>query len=110
MYQEHAWDLKRLASVHTHSHINVEAPEKSEGLTAAKAAELLEVSIISKTHIFTLLHLQTNGPNKLPEAREISDLRLFLLQFLNLLWGLLFAAATLSLIGYFLDPTPSAEK
>jgi hypothetical protein len=50
-----------------------------------------------------LLTFQINGPNKLPAPPEISDLRLFLSQFLNLLWILLFGASTLSLIGFFLD-------
>ncbi|KAI6183429.1 Cation-ATPase-N domain-containing protein [Aphelenchoides bicaudatus] len=85
-YQEHFWDIKKLVAQHPESRIDIEKPDRSQGLTHQEAAE----------------RLRTNGPNKLPAPKEISDLRLFLSQFLNLLWGLLFAAATLSLIGFFL--------
>ncbi|MCL7991764.1 MAG: cation-transporting P-type ATPase, partial [marine benthic group bacterium] len=41
--------------------------------------------------------LEQVGPNRLADSARISPLRLFLLQFQNLLIGLLFAAALISL-------------
>ncbi|KAI6206384.1 Cation-ATPase-N domain-containing protein [Aphelenchoides besseyi] len=89
LYQEHTWDLDRLVTTYPDSRIDAQHPERSQGLTSQKAAELLEKF----------------GPNKLPEAKEISDVKLFFLQFCNLLWVLMICTATLSLIGYILDPT-----
>ncbi|KAI6180538.1 Cation-ATPase-N domain-containing protein [Aphelenchoides besseyi] len=89
LYQEHTWDLDRLLTTYPDSRIDAQHPERSQGLTSQKAAELLEKF----------------GPNKLPEAKEISDVKLFFLQFCNLLWVLMICTATLSLIGYILDPT-----
>ncbi|KAI6242092.1 Cation-ATPase-N domain-containing protein [Aphelenchoides fujianensis] len=89
LYHEHTWDLKRLIAEHPDSRIDAEHPERSQGLSTEKAKELLE----------------KNGPNKLPEAKHVSDFKLFFMQFCNLLWLLMIAAATLSLVGYILDPS-----
>uniref|UniRef100_A0A914PJL4 Cation-transporting P-type ATPase N-terminal domain-containing protein n=1 Tax=Panagrolaimus davidi TaxID=227884 RepID=A0A914PJL4_9BILA len=84
---EHKWDAKKIASKFKESGINVENPMESNGLSESEAKNLL----------------QKNGKNELPKAKEMSDLELFLRQFLNLLWVLLLVADGLSFIGYLSD-------
>lgn len=72
---------------HPYSNIDVQQPAKSKGLSV-KLAE----------HVLAL-----NGLNCLPEPKDTSALKLFLMQFANLLWMLLIAAATLSLLNFFLN-------
>ncbi|KAI1704572.1 e1-E2 ATPase domain-containing protein [Ditylenchus destructor] len=86
-YQEHTWNIPQIISNYRDSHIDEDKPEKSKGLDHGRARELLQI----------------NGPNKLPAPKEISDIKLFLKQFLNLLWILLAAAAALTLVSYFSD-------
>ncbi|KAI1703335.1 e1-E2 ATPase domain-containing protein [Ditylenchus destructor] len=85
-FSEHTWDLELLSRNHPDSNINLENPILSGGLSSKKAEDLL----------------MRNGPNCLPPPKEISNLRLFLQQFLNLLWVLLIFAATLSLLEFIL--------
>ncbi|KAI1702349.1 potassium-transporting ATPase alpha chain 2 [Ditylenchus destructor] len=47
---------------------------------------------------------QLYGPNKLPAPKEVPDWKLFLKQFMNLLWILLGVAAALTLMSYVADP------
>uniref|UniRef100_A0A915EEG3 P-type Cu(+) transporter n=1 Tax=Ditylenchus dipsaci TaxID=166011 RepID=A0A915EEG3_9BILA len=86
-YTEHTWDIRKIKHNYNHSNIDEQKPDKSSGLSAEKAKDLLEL----------------NGPNMLPSPKEISDWRLFLNQFLNLLWILLGVAAALTLASYFAD-------
>lgn len=46
---------------------------------------------------------QDNGPNALAPPAEISNLKLYLRQFLNLFWVLLIGAAILSMVTYALN-------
>uniref|UniRef100_A0AC34F4S3 Cation-transporting P-type ATPase N-terminal domain-containing protein n=1 Tax=Panagrolaimus sp. ES5 TaxID=591445 RepID=A0AC34F4S3_9BILA len=84
---EHKWDAKKYASKFKESGINIENPLESKGLSASDAKKKLE----------------ENGKNELPKTKEMSDLELFLRQFLNLLWLLLLVADGLSFIGYLSD-------
>uniref|UniRef100_A0A914PFW4 Cation-transporting P-type ATPase N-terminal domain-containing protein n=1 Tax=Panagrolaimus davidi TaxID=227884 RepID=A0A914PFW4_9BILA len=84
---EHKWGAKKIATKFKESGINVENPMESNGLSESDAKNLL----------------QKNGKNELPKAKEMSDLELFLRQFLNLLWVLLLVADGLSFIGYLSD-------
>lgn len=47
--------------------------------------------------------IQEQGPNMLPKPKEISNIELFIQQFLNMLWALLITATIFSLIGWFTD-------
>uniref|UniRef100_A0A914BV26 Cation-transporting P-type ATPase N-terminal domain-containing protein n=1 Tax=Acrobeloides nanus TaxID=290746 RepID=A0A914BV26_9BILA len=82
---EHTWDVDRCEGFFKDSNINVRNPEQSKGLTKSQAEHLLE----------------KHGPNELPKPKEMSDLELFLRQFLNLLWVVLAIASTLTLAGFF---------
>ncbi|KAI1697156.1 e1-E2 ATPase domain-containing protein [Ditylenchus destructor] len=86
-YQEHTWSIPQIILNYRDSHIDEDKPEKSKGLDHGRARDLLQI----------------NGPNKLPAPKEISDIKLFLKQFLNLLWILLAAAAALTLVSHFAD-------
>jgi sodium/potassium-transporting ATPase subunit alpha len=86
-YREHTWDVAEIQKEYPTSRIDVNNPNRSQGLSSFEAKELLEV----------------NGPNTLPKAKEISDLRLFISQFLNPLWLLLLFADVLSFVNFFSD-------
>uniref|UniRef100_A0A915DXQ6 P-type Cu(+) transporter n=1 Tax=Ditylenchus dipsaci TaxID=166011 RepID=A0A915DXQ6_9BILA len=87
VYTEHTLDIHQLAQTFNYTGINELKTKESRGLNETKAKELLEL----------------NGPNKLPSPKEISDLRLFISQFCNLLWILMAATSTISLAGHFTD-------
>uniref|UniRef100_A0AC34F342 Cation-transporting P-type ATPase N-terminal domain-containing protein n=1 Tax=Panagrolaimus sp. ES5 TaxID=591445 RepID=A0AC34F342_9BILA len=87
-FSEHTWDAEELSLNHNQSNINLKQPQQSKGLSQAAAADLL----------------LRNGPNALPKPKEISDLRLFLKQFANLLWILLLVTDALSLIAFIANP------
>ncbi|PAV84326.1 hypothetical protein WR25_24799 [Diploscapter pachys] len=84
-FSEHTWDIEKLQQNFLDSNIAVDKPDKSKGLSQEKADELLRV----------------NGPNILPKQKEMSDLELFIRQFLNILWILLIVAALLTLVSFF---------
>ncbi|KAI1723202.1 e1-E2 ATPase domain-containing protein [Ditylenchus destructor] len=86
-YHEHTWDIRETIRHNKDSNIDKENPERSKGLSSQKAREFLE----------------QNGPNKLPAPKEISDWKLFIKQFMNMLWILLGVAAALTLVSYFAD-------
>ncbi|PAV71600.1 hypothetical protein WR25_22369 isoform D [Diploscapter pachys] len=85
LFSEHTWDIEKLEQNFPDSNIAVDKPDKSKGLSQEKADELLRI----------------NGPNILPKQKEMSDLELFIRQFLNILWILLIVAALLTLVSYF---------
>ncbi|KAE9555230.1 hypothetical protein FO519_001580 [Halicephalobus sp. NKZ332] len=87
-FSEHTWDLETISDNHPNSRIDRKDVHKTLGLTTAQADEL-----------FT-----RNGPNTLPKPKEISDLQLFISQFLNLLWILLLATDFTALVAYLNNP------
>ncbi|KAE9547551.1 hypothetical protein FO519_009236 [Halicephalobus sp. NKZ332] len=88
-YSEHTWDIETIISNHPGSRINRKSIQHSLGLTASQASDLL----------------LRNGPNMLPKPKEVSDLKLFISQFMDLLWILLLATDGLSLIAFIADPS-----
>uniref|UniRef100_A0A914C717 Cation-transporting P-type ATPase N-terminal domain-containing protein n=1 Tax=Acrobeloides nanus TaxID=290746 RepID=A0A914C717_9BILA len=87
MFCEQTWDIERIARNYAGSHINMQNPASSKGLTSEQAENIL----------------REQGLNMLPKAKEITNFELFLSQFLNMLWGLLLAATVFSLIGFLYD-------
>uniref|UniRef100_A0A914CEV4 Cation-transporting P-type ATPase N-terminal domain-containing protein n=1 Tax=Acrobeloides nanus TaxID=290746 RepID=A0A914CEV4_9BILA len=87
MFCEQTWDIDRIAQNYAGSQINMKNPASSKGLTSAMAENILK----------------EQGLNMLPKAKEITNLQLFISQFLNMLWGLLLAATVFSLIGFLYD-------
>uniref|UniRef100_A0A914WES4 Cation-transporting P-type ATPase N-terminal domain-containing protein n=1 Tax=Plectus sambesii TaxID=2011161 RepID=A0A914WES4_9BILA len=87
-FHEHLLDRQQLRDLFPQSRINVEYPNISSGLSTKEAKICLEQS----------------GKNMLKPPREISNLKLFLRQFVNMFWVLLIAAGLLSLVIYVLDP------
>ena len=83
-FSEHIWDLQTLSENYPNSRIDRRDIHKTLGFTALEASELL----------------LRNGPNALPKPKEISDFKLFLSQFLNLLWILLLVTDFTALIAY----------
>uniref|UniRef100_A0A7E4ZY01 Cation_ATPase_N domain-containing protein n=1 Tax=Panagrellus redivivus TaxID=6233 RepID=A0A7E4ZY01_PANRE len=81
---EQTWDMDKIVTHHSESGIDLKNPQKSTGMSSGRAGE-------------QLLKL---GPNALPKQKEISDIALFLKQFLNLLWVLLLVTDALSLIAF----------
>ena len=88
-FSEHTWDLETIIEDYPESRIDRKNIQRSLGLTTSHAHN----------------ELVRDGPNILPKPQEISDLRLFLSQFLNLLWILLLATDILSLVAFIADPT-----
>ena len=86
---EHTWNIDKIAHRFMRSNIDVRNPKETKGLSSEKAAEYLE----------------RFGKNELPKPKEISNWRLFIKQFANLLWILLLIIDLLSLIGFIADPT-----
>ncbi|VDN52657.1 unnamed protein product, partial [Dracunculus medinensis] len=86
-FQEHRLTIKELAEQFPESNINVDDPPSSKGLSNDEADR----------------RLLRDGSNVLAPPAEISNVKLFLRQFLNLFWILLIGAAILSLMTYFLD-------
>ncbi|KAH7729130.1 Protein CATP-1 a [Aphelenchoides avenae] len=101
-YKEHTWDVSFLQTNFPSSNIDAYNPRDSKGLSYTEAKILLEV-IVLKHSWSSMLAFQEHGPNMLPKAKEISDLRLYISQFLNPLWLLLLFADVLSFISYFTD-------
>ena len=87
-FSEHMFPLESLVD-HYSTHIDVHDPDKSRGLTTAKAAELLE----------------QYGPNVLTPPPRVPHWLLFLLQFTNLLMVLLIITATLCIVLFLIAPT-----
>ncbi len=85
-FSEHLHPLDVIAENYC-SHIDPEDPNKSRGLTAAKAAELLAEL----------------GPNVLTPPPRVPHWVLFLIQFTNLLMVLLIITALLCIILYLVD-------
>ena len=92
-FSEHTWDLEAISSNHPNSRINSEDIHKTLGLTPLQANELI----------------LRNGPNALPKPKEISDLQLFLSQFLNLLWILLLVTDCTAFIAYLNNPSDLSQ-
>ncbi|MFH4982672.1 hypothetical protein AB6A40_009381, partial [Gnathostoma spinigerum] len=88
-FKEHHMTLDQLVILYPNSRINPSNPKEADGLSAQTAAE----------------YLARDGPNMLKPPKEISNVQLFLRQFLNLFWILLIGAAFLSLVTYILDTT-----
>ncbi|KAK0401820.1 hypothetical protein QR680_015990 [Steinernema hermaphroditum] len=88
-FVEHNMDATQLSRVYPNSMINIDNPKLSKGLSKEQAEK----------------RLQQDGPNVLAPPKEISNLLLFLRQFLNLFWVLMIGAGALSLITYFIDMT-----
>ncbi|VDM36739.1 unnamed protein product [Toxocara canis] len=88
-FKEHQLTVTEIAQLYSASRINVESPATSKGLTTEEADA----------------RLAKDGLNALAPPAEISNVKLFLRQFVNLFWILLIGAAILSLITYFLDTT-----
>ncbi|TKR89896.1 hypothetical protein L596_013935 [Steinernema carpocapsae] len=86
-FVEHAMDHKQLASAFPRSNIVVDMPINSKGLSQSDAKVRLEL----------------DGPNALAPPKEISNLMLFLKQFMNAFWILQVGAGVLSLITYFIN-------
>jgi sodium/potassium-transporting ATPase subunit alpha len=85
--QEHLHSLQELADTFG-THIDLEAPVKSRGLTSVAAGELLAAG----------------GPNILTPPHRVPLWLLFLLQFCNLLIILLLVASLLSFILFTIQP------
>ncbi len=85
-FSEHMHPLEVIAGNYS-THIDIQDPTKSRGLTSAKAAEVLEEF----------------GPNALTPPPRIPHWLLFLLQFTNLLMVLLLITATLCIILFLVD-------
>ncbi|VDK50044.1 unnamed protein product [Anisakis simplex] len=88
-FKEHRLTIAELAELYRSSRVNVESPSSSKGLAGQEAEQRLE----------------KDGPNALAPPAEISNLKLFLRQFVNLFWILLIGAAILSMVTFFLDRT-----
>jgi sodium/potassium-transporting ATPase subunit alpha len=86
-FTEHTWDIEKISSYFNQSNIDVQVPSRSTGLTTTNATNLLN----------------KNGPNMLPKPKEITNIQLFISQFMNLLWALLLTADVLSFISYLAD-------
>jgi sodium/potassium-transporting ATPase subunit alpha len=87
-YSEHMYPLEVLADKYK-THIDVNDPTKSRGLSADKAAELLKEM----------------GPNLLTPPPRVPLWLLFLLQFANYLMVLLQVTALLCIILFIVDPS-----
>uniref|UniRef100_F1KSV6 Sodium/potassium-transporting ATPase subunit alpha-4 n=1 Tax=Ascaris suum TaxID=6253 RepID=F1KSV6_ASCSU len=88
-FKEHQLTIAEIAQCYASSRINIDSPSSSKGLTTEEAET----------------RLAKDGLNALAPPPEISNVKLFLRQFVNLFWILLIGAAILSLITYFLDTT-----
>ncbi|KAK0412541.1 hypothetical protein QR680_006270 [Steinernema hermaphroditum] len=86
-FTEHAMDAKQLATAFPRSNIAIDQPANSKGLSTSDAQVRLEL----------------DGPNALAPPKEISNLMLFLKQFLNAFWILQVGAGLLSIITYFIN-------
>lgn len=83
-YSEHTWDLEKIVENHPNSRIDLKNIQQSKGLSNFQAKDLQ----------------MKNGPNSLPKPKEISDIALFIKQFLNLLWILLLATDFFALVAF----------
>jgi len=86
-YTEHQFDMPRLSEFFK-THIDVNSPKLSRGLTTIQAQEMLEQF----------------GPNCLTPPAKIPLWLLFLIQFLNFFMLLLIAAGVISIIAYAIPP------
>ncbi|TKR77856.1 hypothetical protein L596_018757 [Steinernema carpocapsae] len=88
-FTEHHLDVVQLSRIHPNSNINTNNPKLSKGMSKTDAEK----------------RLQKDGPNALAPPAEISNLTLFLRQFLNMFWILLMGAGVLSLSTFIIDPS-----
>ncbi|CZR14537.1 Cation-transporting P-type ATPase N-terminal domain-containing protein [Caenorhabditis elegans] len=88
-FNEHHLDMRQLSEKFSMSKLDIVDPKVSRGLSKQVAAERLE----------------SDGRNALSPPKVISNWKLFLRQFKNLLWILMFGAAALSLVAYIYDPS-----
>uniref|UniRef100_A0A183C2C6 Cation_ATPase_N domain-containing protein n=1 Tax=Globodera pallida TaxID=36090 RepID=A0A183C2C6_GLOPA len=85
-YVEHHLALDELRDVHPDSFIDVNSPEKSDGLSSEEAKK----------------RLLDGGANVLAPPKRISNLKLFAKQFLYKFWLLLMGAALCTIFAYFI--------
>uniref|UniRef100_A0A1I8AS76 Cation_ATPase_N domain-containing protein n=1 Tax=Steinernema glaseri TaxID=37863 RepID=A0A1I8AS76_9BILA len=88
-FTEHHLDVVQLSRIYSASNIDTQNPKLSKGMSKEEAER----------------RLQKDGPNALAPPAEISNLTLFLRQFLNMFWILLMGAAILSLSTFIIDPS-----
>ncbi|KAK0408292.1 hypothetical protein QR680_003871 [Steinernema hermaphroditum] len=88
-FTEHHLDVVQLSRIHPNSNIDTRNPKLSKGMSKDDAEK----------------RLQKDGPNALAPPAEISNLTLFLRQFLNMFWILLMGAGVLSLSTFIIDPS-----
>ncbi|CAB3410979.1 unnamed protein product [Caenorhabditis bovis] len=86
-FDEHLLSIQEIADRFTLSHINPDQPKQSKGL----------INEVAK------IKLQKEGRNALSPPKTISNWQLFLSQFKNLLWLLMFGAAALCFLTYAYD-------
>nr|CAD2191607.1 unnamed protein product [Meloidogyne enterolobii] len=83
-YVEHYLTLEELRDIHPDSFIDLNAPEKSDGLSSEEAKK----------------RLKDGGANVLAPPKRISNLKLFAKQFLYKFWLLLMGAALCTIFTY----------
>ncbi|KAF7630783.1 Cation_ATPase_N domain-containing protein [Meloidogyne graminicola] len=85
-YVEHYLTLEELRDIHPDSFIDLNSPEKSDGLSSDEAKK----------------RLKDGGANVLAPPKRISNLKLFAKQFLYKFWLLLMGAALCTIFTYFI--------
>ncbi|CAK5064399.1 unnamed protein product [Meloidogyne enterolobii] len=93
-YVEHYLTLEELRDIHPDSFIDLNAPEKSDGLSSEEAKK----------------RLKDGGANVLAPPKRISNLKLFAKQFLYKFWLLLMGAALCTIFTYFIHLYHGTEE
>ncbi|ULT85996.1 hypothetical protein L5515_005819 [Caenorhabditis briggsae] len=88
-FVEHQLHIAQLSERFYQSKVDIVEPKKSKGLSRQEAAH----------------KLKTEGRNALSPPKTISNMQLFIRQFKNLLWLLMFGAAALCFLTYIYDPS-----